>query len=72
MHSFEVRMNESMSRYKQGNGDHRFSRTEMQTALLQAINPLFSAKRMHQIHLQTRIRIPPHIHFVSVQWDTFE
>ena len=50
MHSFEVRMNESMSRYTQGNGNHSFSRTEIQTALLQAINPLFSAKRMHQIH----------------------
>jgi hypothetical protein len=48
MHSFEVRMNESMPRYTQGNGDHRLSRTEMQTALMQAINPLFSAKRMHQ------------------------
>jgi len=50
MHSFEVRMNESMSRYTRGNGNHCFSRTEMQTALLQAINPLFSTKRIHQIH----------------------
>jgi hypothetical protein len=63
IHSFEVGMNESMSRYTQGNGDHRFSRPELQTALLQAINPLLSAKRMNQI--------PPHIHLVSVR-DTSE